>query len=104
MPTLAVRESSRWIVSSPQLAEHIQRDEPLNRYTSLGIGGPADFFARPRTLSEVQDSLAFAEEHALGLFTQDQMEDAFRGARLTVRRLPDALRTRGLYVGKRPAD
>jgi UDP-N-acetylmuramate dehydrogenase len=66
MPTLAVPKSSRGIVvPSSRRAEDIQRDEPLCRYTSLGIGGPADYFVRPRTLADVEDSLAFAREHAL---------------------------------------
>lgn len=43
----------------------------------------------------------FAEIHALGLFTQDEMETAFRNAGLTVQRLPEVLRTRGLYIGRR---
>jgi SAM-dependent methyltransferase len=38
----------------------------------------------------------FAETHVLGLFSQAQMEDAFRRAGLAVRRIPDVLR--GLYV------
>ncbi|MGH7445510.1 MAG: class I SAM-dependent methyltransferase [Longimicrobiales bacterium] len=41
------------------------------------------------------------ESHALGLFTQDEMEAAFENAGLTVQRLPEVLRTRGLYVGQR---
>jgi len=43
-----------------------------------------------------------SEAHELGLFTQAQMEAAFRNAGLTVERRPEALRMRGLYVG-RPA-
>jgi SAM-dependent methyltransferase len=41
-----------------------------------------------------------SEVHELGLFTQAQMEAAFRNARLTVERRPEALRTRGLYIGR----
>lgn len=41
-----------------------------------------------------------SETHELGLFTQAQMEAAFRAAGLTVDRKPEALGTRGLYVGK----
>lgn len=41
------------------------------------------------------------ERHTLGLFTQDEMETAFENAGLTVKRLPEVLRTRGLYVGQR---
>jgi SAM-dependent methyltransferase len=44
------------------------------------------------------------EMHELGLFTQEEMERAFRGAGLTVRRVEKALRTRGMYVGRREGD
>ena len=41
-----------------------------------------------------------SETHELGLFTQGQMEAAFRAAGLSVERKPEVLRTRGIYVGK----
>jgi SAM-dependent methyltransferase len=41
-----------------------------------------------------------SEIHELGMFTQAEMEEAFRGAGLSVERLPEALRMRGLYVGR----
>jgi dTDP-3-amino-3,6-dideoxy-alpha-D-glucopyranose N,N-dimethyltransferase/dTDP-3-amino-3,4,6-trideoxy-alpha-D-glucopyranose N,N-dimethyltransferase len=40
-----------------------------------------------------------SEVHQLGLFTRQQMEAAFGEAGLTIERKPEALRTRGLYVG-----
>lgn len=43
------------------------------------------------------------ETHELGLFTQTQMEEAFQAAGLAVERLPEVLRTRGVYVGIRDA-
>lgn len=43
------------------------------------------------------------ERHELGLFTETETGDAFRAAELTVRRIPERLRTRGIYVG-RPVD
>jgi len=43
-----------------------------------------------------------SEVHELGLFTQAQMEDAFRAAGLSVERRPKVLRTRGLYVASLP--
>jgi SAM-dependent methyltransferase len=42
-----------------------------------------------------------SEEHRLGLFTRTIMEEAFRAAGLRVERKPEALRTRGIYVGVR---
>jgi 2-polyprenyl-3-methyl-5-hydroxy-6-metoxy-1,4-benzoquinol methylase len=41
----------------------------------------------------------FSERHELGLFTQDQIEGAFRAAGLTVERRCGVLRRRGVYLG-----
>ena len=41
-----------------------------------------------------------SELHELGIFTQAQMEAAYAEAGLVVERKPEALRTRGLYVGR----
>lgn len=43
-----------------------------------------------------------SEVHELGLFTRHQMERAFSEAGLAVERKPEALRTRGIYVGTTP--
>lgn len=43
-----------------------------------------------------------SEIHELGLFTQAQMEEAFTAAGLIVERKAEALRTRGIYLGKGP--
>lgn len=43
-----------------------------------------------------------SELHELGTFTQAQMESAFLAAGLTVAREPEALRTRGIYIGQVP--
>jgi UDP-N-acetylenolpyruvoylglucosamine reductase len=43
----------------------IERDVPLARYTTLGTGGPARFFARPETLAELEEALALAEHEGL---------------------------------------
>ena len=37
----------------------------LGRYTTLGAGGPAKAFAKPTTLEEIEESLAWAREHEL---------------------------------------
>jgi UDP-N-acetylenolpyruvoylglucosamine reductase len=39
----------------------IEEGVPLARHTTLGTGGPARWFARPRTLEELEEALAFAQ-------------------------------------------
>ena len=38
----------------------IERDVALARHTTIGTGGPAGFFARPSSLDELREALAFA--------------------------------------------
>jgi UDP-N-acetylmuramate dehydrogenase len=42
---------------------------PLSRHTTIGTGGPARFFARPETLDELVDLLAWAERASVGVET-----------------------------------
>ena len=46
----------------------------------------------------------FAERHVMGLFSDQQMRDAFTAAGLTVERDATYPTGRGLYIGQRPAD
>jgi UDP-N-acetylmuramate dehydrogenase len=41
----------------------------LSRFTTVGIGGPAKAFARPETVSELEESLAWAAERELPVAT-----------------------------------
>ena len=41
----------------------------LSRFTTLGTGGPARAFARPETLDELQEALAWAGERELPVAT-----------------------------------
>jgi UDP-N-acetylmuramate dehydrogenase len=43
-------------------------DVPLAPFTTLGIGGPARWFATARTQDDVAEAVLFATEHALPLF------------------------------------
>ena len=43
----------------------IERDVPLGRFTTLGAGGAARGFARPETVEDVEEALAWAREREL---------------------------------------
>jgi UDP-N-acetylenolpyruvoylglucosamine reductase len=44
---------------------NIEEHVPLARHTTIGTGGPARWFARPQTIPELQDALAFAEREGI---------------------------------------
>ena len=44
-----------------KIEEHI----PLSRYTTLGTGGPARWFAKPETLTELEEALGWASERGV---------------------------------------
>ena len=46
----------------------IEEHVPLSRFTTLGTGGPARWFARPETEAELAEALAFAAERGIGVF------------------------------------
>ena len=43
----------------------VERDVPLARFTTIGTGGPARLFARPRTPAELEEALARTAEEGL---------------------------------------
>ena len=45
----------------------VERDFPLGQLTTIRIGGPADFFARPESTTEVVELLAWAEAEGLAI-------------------------------------
>jgi UDP-N-acetylenolpyruvoylglucosamine reductase len=45
----------------------IEERVPLARYTTLGTGGLARWFARPETVAQLEEALAFATEHGAGV-------------------------------------
>jgi UDP-N-acetylmuramate dehydrogenase len=51
--------------SAPSPEEHV----PLGRNTTIGTGGPARFFARPGTLDELRQLLAWAAERGVAVET-----------------------------------
>ena len=47
----------------------IEENVPLARFTTLGTGGPARAFARPESLDELHEALAWARERDLPVAT-----------------------------------
>jgi UDP-N-acetylmuramate dehydrogenase len=45
----------------------IEADVPLSRFTTVGIGGPARAFARPRTLAELEDVIRWGHQRDLAV-------------------------------------
>jgi hypothetical protein len=48
---------------------NVEERVELARYTTLGTGGPASVFARPRTIGEVEELLRLAAERGLDVAT-----------------------------------
>jgi UDP-N-acetylmuramate dehydrogenase len=47
----------------------IEENVPLSRFTTLGTGGPARWFARPETLAELRELLSWAREREAAVQT-----------------------------------
>jgi UDP-N-acetylmuramate dehydrogenase len=47
----------------------IEEGVALSRFTTIGTGGPAKAFARPETLAELEEALAWARERGLAIAT-----------------------------------
>ena len=43
----------------------MESDVALSRYTTIGTGGPARWFARPESVDDLVEALRWAEEHGL---------------------------------------
>ena len=48
---------------------NIEQNVPLGRLTTVGIGGPARHFARPRTVAELEEVLRWAAAASLDVLT-----------------------------------
>jgi UDP-N-acetylenolpyruvoylglucosamine reductase len=47
----------------------IEENVPLGRLTTVGIGGPARYFARPQSVTDLEDVLRWAADKDLEIFT-----------------------------------
>jgi UDP-N-acetylenolpyruvoylglucosamine reductase len=52
-----------------QMALSLEEHVPLSRFTTVGIGGPARHFARPRNIAELEQALAWAAREGLDVVT-----------------------------------
>ena len=43
--------------------ELVKRNEPLSRYTTFGIGGPAEIFVEPRNTTEIREFIEFGRDN-----------------------------------------
>ena len=41
---------------------NILRDFPMKNVTSLGVGGPADYFVKVKSKEDIQEALQYAEQ------------------------------------------
>lgn len=63
---VARKRSSDAVVRELELAGvAFEREAPLARYTTIGLGGPAEVLVKPRTPDEVHASLKIATAHAM---------------------------------------
>ena len=47
----------------------VEEGVALSRFTTIGTGGPAKAFARPESLAELEEALAWARERGLAIAT-----------------------------------
>ncbi len=52
----------------PSAVAGILRNEPLRNHTTIRIGGPARYFARPSTLDELKTAIAFAMDRGIPVY------------------------------------
>ena len=71
----------------------------IAHFATTGEPGPVANMTFHYLVAEAGQVTYFSEEHALGLFTFEQLVDAFRGASLTTTLDPEGLTGRGLVVG-----
>jgi UDP-N-acetylmuramate dehydrogenase len=72
----------------------IEENVPLARFTTLGTGGPAPFFARPASVAELEETLRWAAQRGLAVATiglGSNLLPADEGVDMAVLRLEGAL-------------
>jgi SAM-dependent methyltransferase len=81
-------------------------DEPdlkIARINTSFVDGRLSYFDMHYLIGTPEGTEHFVERHELGLFTVEEMKEAFEQSDLLVTYDPDGLMGRGLYVGRRKA-
>ena len=56
------------MTNHPQAVPRLEENVPLARLTTVGIGGPVRYLARPERLADLERLLAWARESSLAVF------------------------------------
>lgn len=85
-------------------AEQVLKDEPMSRHTTFRIGGPADYFAVPRSAEEIKDTIAICRQegtpyYILGNGSNLLVGDkGYRGVVIQVYKNLNQIRTEGELI------
>lgn len=98
-----------WLMPDVYIPGYVHTDTPespelkVARMVHSGMHGDLSVLTFSYLIGRAEGIEHFEERHELGLFTQEQMMDAFRGAGLeVVQHDPQGLTGRGLYVARHP--
>ncbi|HEX6371539.1 MAG TPA: class I SAM-dependent methyltransferase [Longimicrobium sp.] len=98
-----------WLAPDVFIPGHVRIDTPetpqlkVARMVHSGVRGELCVLTFSYLIGRAEGIEHFEEHHELGLFTPEQMMDAFRGAGLdVVEHDPHGLTGRGIYVARRP--
>lgn len=85
-------------------AEQVLKEEPMSRHTTFRIGGPADYFAVPRSAEEIKDTIAICRQegtpyYILGNGSNLLVGDkGYRGVVIQVYKNLNQIRTEGELI------
>lgn len=85
-------------------AEQVLKDEPMSRHTTFRIGGPADYFAVPRSAEEIKDTIAICRRegtpyYILGNGSNLLVGDkGYRGVVIQIYKNMNQIRTEGSLI------
>jgi UDP-N-acetylmuramate dehydrogenase len=84
--------------------EDVLLDEPMANHTSFKIGGPADFFLRPRGISQLQEALKYCKEQQIPYYVMGNgsnllvADKGFEGVIIQIYKNLSQVKIQGDYV------